>query len=70
MDLTRAEATKHEHYCSVLKVMLTRTAQSLPNNCRRILRPHERRRIVIPVFDVVSDMAGKSLDRVKGAAPN
>src|SRR5687768_8997511 len=50
--------------------MLTRTAQSFLNDCRRILGPHERRWIVIPVFDVISDVAGKRLDRVKGATPN
>src|SRR6476620_9377915 len=53
-----------------MKVMLTRTAQSLLNDCSRILGPHEGRRMVIRVFDVVSDMTGKSLDRIKGAAPN
>jgi hypothetical protein len=50
--------------------MLTRAAQSLLNECGRILGPHKRRWVVIPVFDVVSDMAGKGLDRVKGASPN
>src|SRR5882672_2734170 len=52
------------------KVMSTRTAQSLLNDCRRILGPHERFWVVIPVFDVVSDMAGEGLGRVKGAAQN
>src|SRR5690242_12802649 len=50
--------------------MLTRTAQSLLNDCGRIFGPHERRGIVIPVFDVVSDVLGESLDRVEGTAPN
>src|SRR5580704_111956 len=40
------------------------------NHCRRILGPHERGWVVIPVFEVVSDMAGKRLDRVTGAAPD
>src|ERR1017187_3186401 len=70
IPLLGALHTNTENWRSVLKVMSTGTAQNLLNDCRRILGPHERCWVVIPVFEVVSDMAGKRLDRVKGAAPN